>query len=64
MRHSRVLTLLAVLFVFSFGITSAQTNFTVSADCPQAVDGDIEISTDFTIDIFMDNQIDVTSMIT
>ncbi|HDL04378.1 MAG TPA: PKD domain-containing protein [candidate division Zixibacteria bacterium] len=58
MRHSKVSAFLAVLFFISFGMTSAQTNFYVSAECPQAVGGDVGVSTDFNIDIYIDNQLD------
>ncbi len=53
--HILLAIALSLLLVIN---VSAQTNFTVSAECPQALNGDIELSTDFSIDIFMDNQID------
>ncbi|MCP4705905.1 MAG: hypothetical protein GY865_15000, partial [candidate division Zixibacteria bacterium] len=58
MRHIKILTFLAVLFLISIGITSAQSRFLISAESPQSVNGDIAIEMDFNIDIYMDNQVE------
>ena len=46
MRNCKIVTFFMMLFFILYGITSAQTNFFVSAECPQAVNGTIGTSTD------------------
>lgn len=51
--------MLTAVSILAFGSAAAQTpNFFITADCPQSQGGDIVVGTDFTVNIYFDNQSD------
>ena len=56
MKVGRVVFLLLITVVLSAGSASAQSNFFITASCPEAQGNQITIGTDFTVDIFVDNE--------